>query len=148
MTLNDILLYQLKDQTRIKLGLVGPEDRDRFLNGFDHISIQTNINRFHGFKKGFSEDELRYLLEIDNVNHLAIGAIDCDDPELGIGLARYVRRTTEPAVAEAAIIVIDEYQGKGLGKILYTELLQRGAENGIQSLLNIEKKTTKKCLHC
>lgn len=113
MTVMDKLTYRLKDHTCVTLSLVGPADRNRFLNGFERISARTNINRFHTFKRRFTEKELEYLLAIDNINHLAIGAIDCNKPDLGIGLARYIRLKNKPEAAEAAIIVIDEYQGKG-----------------------------------
>ena len=138
--------FRLKDQDCISLGLIGPEDRLRFLNGFERISVRTNINRFHTFKKRFSENELHYLLVIDNINHLAIGAVDCQHPDIGIGLARYVRLSTDPTTAEAAIIVIDEYQGKGLGKLLYSELMCQAALNGIQRLHNIVGKDNRNML--
>ncbi len=138
--------YRLKDQHCISLGLVGPEDRQRFLNGFERISARTNINRFHTFKKRFSEDELRYLLVIDNVDHLAVGAVDCQRPDIGIGLARYVRLKNDQAMAEAAIIVIDDYQGKGLGGILYKELMRLAEKNNIQRLHNIVGKDNRSML--
>jgi len=143
MAINDTLSYKLKDQTCVKLSLVGPADRNRFLNGFERISTRTNINRFLTFKKRFTEDELRYLLVIDNIDHLAIGAIDCHKPDIGIGLARYVRLKNTPDMAEAAIIIIDEYQGKGLGYLLYEKLMQLALENNIRCLHNIVGKDNK-----
>ncbi|MDH5445312.1 MAG: GNAT family N-acetyltransferase [Gammaproteobacteria bacterium] len=131
---------RLKDQHCVKLGLVGPEDRQRLLNGFKKISARTNINRFHTFKKCFTEDELQYLLVIDNVDHLAIGAVDCQNPDIGVGLARYVRSEQHHNIAEVAIIVIDEYQSKGLGITLYTELMRLARQNGIRYLRNIVGK--------
>lgn len=140
MMLNNNLSYRLKDQSCVRLSLIGPGDRNRFLSGFERISARTNINRFHTFKKRFSERELQYLLVIDNINHLAIGAINCKQPDIGIGLARYIRLKKNPDMAEAAIIVIDEYQGKGLGKLLYKELMHQAADNGIHQLQNIVGK--------
>ena len=138
--------FRLKDQHCVSLGLVGPEDRQRFLNGFERISARTNINRFHTFKKRFTEDELHYLLVIDNVDHLAIGAIDCHKPDIGIGLARYVRSKQNTETAEAAIVVIDEYQGKGLGRTLYSELMLLAKKNGIRFLHNIVGKDNRSML--
>lgn len=138
--------FKLNDQQCVSLGLVGPEDRQRFLNGFKRISARTNINRFHSFKKSFTEEELQYLLVIDNVDHLAIGAIDCQKPDIGIGLARYVRSKQNLDVAEAAIIVIDEYQGKGLGCTLYHELMLLAHKNGIRYLRNVVGKDNRNML--
>ena len=139
---------QLKDQTPIELRLVGPHDRERLLNGFARISIQTNIDRFHTFKKRFSEPEIKYLLTIDNVNHLAIGAIDCSKrQDVGIGLARYIRTAARPDHAEVAIVIIDAYQGKGLGKILYLELMKMAYQNNIRTFINIVGKDNQAMQH-
>lgn len=140
--------FRLKDQTRVAFRLVEPEDRIRLLNGFNRISARTNINRFHSFKKRLNENELNYLLSIDNVNHLAIGAIDCDNSdELGIGLVRYIRMKEAPDQAEVAITIIDEYQGKGLGSILYREMMKMAAQNDINTLLNIVRKDNRAMLY-
>lgn len=139
--------YHLKDHTCVKLRLVGPQDRKHFLNGFSRISAKTNINRFHTFKTGFTEKELRYLLDIDNVHHLAIGAIDCKKKNIGIGIARYISQADHPQRAEAAIVVIDEYQGKGLGTLLYQALIDKARENGIVTLNNIVMKDNRAMLH-
>lgn len=140
-------IYRLKDQTCIELSLLGPQDRNRYLKGFSRISSKTNINRFHTFKTGFTEDELSYLLNIDNIHHLAIGAIDCKKMNTGIGLARYISQANDPARAEVAIIVIDEYQGRGLGKLLYLKLIDKALENGITSFNNIIMKDNRTMLH-
>ena len=139
--------YRLKDQTCIELGLIGPQDKQRYLNGFNRLSPRTNINRFHTFKTGFTEKELDYLLNIDNVHHLAIGAIDCKKRNTGIGLARYICQKDNPNQAEVAITVIDEYQGRGLGKLLYQQLINKAQQNGITSLRNIIKKDNRAMLH-
>jgi len=139
--------YRLKDQTCVELHLVGPQDRKRYLKGFSRISTRTNINRFHTFKTGFTENELNYLLNVDNVHHLAIGAIDCKKNDLGIGLARYISQLDKPNRAEVAITVIDEYQGRGLGQLLYRKLMDKALENGITTLSNIVLKDNRAMLH-
>ena len=131
---------RLKDHTLVELGRVDLQDRERLLNGFKRISKKTNIARFHTFKKQFTEDEIQYLLTLDNVNQLAVGAIDPEIKDVGIGLARYVRSEPESAEAEVAIIIIDAYQGKGLGKLLYTELMKQAYRNNIRTFINYVKK--------
>ncbi len=139
--------YHLKDQTCVEFRLIGPQDRKRYLKGFKRISTKTNIHRFHTFKTGFTETELDYLLNIDNVHHLAIGAIDCKKKGIGIGLARYINQADKPDRAEAALTIIDEYQGRGLGTLLYRALMDEAFNNGIRTLNNVIMKDNRAMLH-
>ena len=66
-------------------------------------------------------EQLRHLTEVDAWDHFAWVALLRDPlgrPGSGIGVGRYVRLDDEPTVAEAALTVVDEYQGKGLGTLL------------------------------
>jgi ribosomal protein S18 acetylase RimI-like enzyme len=134
-------VYRLKDQTPVEIRLVCPQDRELLLTGFARLSTQSNIDRFLTYKKRFTDNELDYLLKIDNINHLAIGAVDVSQrQEEGIGIARYVRRMEQPDQAEVGIVVIDAYQGRGLGRILYTELMKQAYENNIEEFINLVGK--------
>ena len=53
------------------------------------------------------------------MNHHAVVAVS--GPDI-VGVARWVRLVDDPEVAEAAVVVGDPLQGKGLGKILAREL--------------------------
>ena len=48
----------------------------------------------------------------------------------GVGVARYVR--TGPDVAEPAIVVVDGWQGRGVGSRLLDALVKRAREEGIR----------------
>jgi GNAT superfamily N-acetyltransferase len=80
-----------------------------------------------------SEDQVRYLTEIDYVDHFAWVALHRDRPEVGMGVARYVRLQDEPEAAEAAITVLDEFQGKGLGTLLLALLAVAARAAGIRA---------------
>ena len=77
-----------------------------------------------------SEEKVRYLTEIDHHDHEAIIALDERTGE-GIGVARYVRDPQRPGVAEVAVTVIDDWQGRGLGTLLLEVLSARAREEGI-----------------
>lgn len=47
-------------------------------------------------------------------------------------MARYVRLPDESTVAEAAIVVIDAYQGQGIGSLLMAALSKRAADCGLE----------------
>jgi GNAT superfamily N-acetyltransferase len=48
-----------------------------------------------------------------------------------VGVARYVRGY-EPEIAEVAVVVIDDWQGKGAATALLERLAERAAENGVE----------------
>jgi RimJ/RimL family protein N-acetyltransferase len=78
-----------------------------------------------------TDRELQYLTEIDYTNHFAWVAADPADDMNGYGVARYVRDPKDPEVAEAAVAVVDDQQGKGLGSILVRLLVATALDNGI-----------------
>lgn len=112
---------------------VTPADRETIRDGLRAISPETTYRRF--FVSAFSPSEraLQYLTEVDGVDHVAIGVLDCtESPPRGTGIARYVRLPDDPTRAEAAIVVIDAYQGQGIGSLLLAALSMRAAECGLE----------------
>jgi RimJ/RimL family protein N-acetyltransferase len=110
---------------------IGACDAQLLAQGFDRLSATSRRNRFLGGKSALTPRELKYLTTIDHCNHEAIGALSPIDGS-GIGIARYVRQTATPDVAELAVTVIDEWQGSGVGTELITQLLSRAHAAGIR----------------
>lgn len=131
---DDAIETTLRDGTRVLVRMVQPEDRDQFVEGFARLSTRSRYLRFHANVEHLSDRQLEYLTEVDQVNHVAWVAIDRDAPEQpGIGVARFVRLGDEPNVAEAAITVLDDYQGRGLGTMLLRVLAGAARERGIDT---------------
>ncbi|MGH2727579.1 MAG: GNAT family N-acetyltransferase, partial [Actinomycetota bacterium] len=101
------------------------------LSGFERMSEDSRYRRFMGLKR-LTERDLAYLTEIDYVDHYALVARNADDETDGVGVARYVRDTKDPASAEAAIAVVDEHHGRGIGTIMLATLGAVALENGIR----------------
>src|SRR5690242_20091419 len=78
-----------------------------------------------------TESQLRYLLAVDHRQHEALLAVDEDGGE-AVGVARFVRAPEDPALAEAAIIVVDDWQRIGLGTALLRMLAERAGELGVK----------------
>ena len=120
----------LSDGTPVTLRLVIPADKPLLESGMDNFSPESRFHRFLSAKMKLSNADLRYLTEIDGVDHFAIGALNKAGD--GIGVARFVRFGDDREVAEPAIAVLDAYQNKGLGCILLRRLIAAARERGIR----------------
>lgn len=125
----------LRDGTRLTLRCVEPEDKQRLRDGIKLFSPETLYRRFFAPISELSDQQLRFLTEVDQVDHVAWGAMDDDHPEIpGLGVARWVRIPDDRHVAETALIVLDAYQGRGLGTLLLALLNVTAAAQGVATL--------------
>ncbi|MGH7820866.1 MAG: GNAT family N-acetyltransferase [Candidatus Binatia bacterium] len=123
-------IHTLRDGTKVRLRPIGPADRDRLAAGFEKLSATSRYRRFLSPTPRLTEETLRHLTATDGWNHLAIGA-ETEQGD-GLGVARFFRLESEPEVAEAAVAVIDEKQGLGLGHLLLEALVAAARERGIR----------------
>jgi GNAT superfamily N-acetyltransferase len=124
----------LRDGSRIRLRQGRSSDKQLLLRGFERLSPESRYRRFLATMPELSEAMVRYLTEIDHHDHEALAALDEKTGE-GIGVARYVRDPERPDVAEVAVTVIDDWQGKGLGTLLLEVLGARARAEGIRSFV-------------
>jgi GNAT superfamily N-acetyltransferase len=76
-----------------------------------------------------------YLTQVDGEDHVAVvAATDSHDlkTEVGLGVARFVRQKDDPTVAEAAITVVDDVQGRGIGRLLLVALARLALARGVR----------------
>jgi GNAT superfamily N-acetyltransferase len=131
------LHVRLRDGTACLIRPIRPEDKDRLQQGLQLLSPHARYLRFNAHIDHLTPEQLRYLTEIDYSDHMAWVALDEDDPDgPGMGVARYIRLKDEPTVAEAAITVIDRYQGRGLGTVMLAVLGKSALEAGITTFRN------------
>jgi GNAT superfamily N-acetyltransferase len=110
---------------------VQPDDKALFVDAWEQFGAESRYRRFLGSKRELSPHDLAYFTEVDHVDHEAIGARDAESGA-GVGVARYVRLRDQPAVAEAAVAVIDAWQGRGLGSELLRRLTDHAREHGVE----------------
>jgi GNAT superfamily N-acetyltransferase len=122
----------LRDGTVVRIRPILPSDGPRLREGFDRLSVESRYRRFMTAIDELSDQQVRYLTEIDYENHMAWVAVDPSSPDApGLGVSRYVRSPDDPTVAEAAVTVIDAWQGRGLGSLLLAVLGLHAVRNGI-----------------
>jgi RimJ/RimL family protein N-acetyltransferase len=123
-------LVTLRDGSEVLVRPVRPEDKPLFLAGWERFGEESRYERFMGLKHRLSTRELAFFTELDQADHAAVGAIEPRRGE-GLGVARYVRDPQRQDTAEAAVAVIDAWQGRGLGGVLLRRLCARAAEHGV-----------------
>jgi GNAT superfamily N-acetyltransferase len=120
----------LRDGSRVRVPQGHRSDRELLLRGFERLSAESRYRRFLAPMPHLTEGMIRYLTEIDHRDHEAVIALVKQSGE-GIGVARYVRHPDRPEVAELAVTVIDDWQGRGLGTVLLGLISARAREEGI-----------------
>ena len=120
---------RLRDDSVVLVRRVDPTDKDTIRAGFDRLGAESRYRRFLSPMPELTEHMLRYLTEVDHHDHEAMIAIDPDSGQ-GVGIARFIR-TGRPDVAEVAVTVVDDWQGRGLGTRLLELLAARAREEGI-----------------
>jgi GNAT superfamily N-acetyltransferase len=123
----------LPDGGLVRLRPVVPEDKANLIEGFRRLSPESRYRRFMAPIVALSEEQLVELTEVDYRQRFAWMAFSMDEAGTpGMGVARYVRDPVDAEVAEAAVTVIDDYQGRGLGRLLLELLGAVALENGIR----------------
>jgi GNAT superfamily N-acetyltransferase len=131
------LQIRLRDGTLAILRPISASDKGRLQRGLQLLSPRSRRLRCSRAAEQLSERELRYLTEVDHRDHVEWVALDPAHPELpGMGIGGYVRSSRRPDVAEAALTVVDHYQGRGLGTLLLAAVMQSARANGVRVLRN------------
>ena len=126
--------HVLSNGARVTLRHIRPSDADELRRGFERLSSESRYRRFFSALGELTPERLRYLTEVDGVDHVAIVAVGTSPDlknEVGYGVARFVRLADAPDVAEAALTVVDAMQHQGLGRILGLTLAEAARERGI-----------------
>jgi GNAT superfamily N-acetyltransferase len=122
----------LRDDSRVRIRQSRASDAEVLVRGFARLSPESRYRRFLAASPKLDPDLVRYLIDIDHRDHEAMLALD-DRGKEGLGLARYVRDPRRPGVAEVAVTVIDDWQGRGLGTLLLEVISARAREEGIKT---------------
>jgi RimJ/RimL family protein N-acetyltransferase/nucleotide-binding universal stress UspA family protein len=119
----------LRDGSSVLIRPIEPADRELLRAAFERLSERSRYMRFQSPVTELSDRQLSYLTAVDHHDHEALVALDPDTGE-GIGVARYVR--INDTVAECAIAVADEWQGRGVATELLDRLVVRAREEEIE----------------
>jgi len=125
---------RLRDGRTIEVRALRPDDQDDMLAAVGRTSVTSLRRRFFAPKRGFSDKEVSFFMNIDFINHVAlIAEIDEDGRPVIVGGGRYI--VTQPGQAELAFVVIDTYQGNGIATVLTRHLITIARDAGLKELI-------------
>lgn len=118
----------------VRLRLLEPGDRGAEQAFFNGLSLDSRHQRFHFGLRELSPALLTLLTDVDQRLHRAwiVEAVEPGRPV--IADARFVCDPEEPSVAEFAVAVADDWQGRGLGRRLLAHLAREAHAQGVRQL--------------
>jgi GNAT superfamily N-acetyltransferase len=123
----------LRDARRVEIRALRPNDRAGLIAAVERSSPQSLYRRFFSPKRGFTEGEIAFFLDVDFATHVALVAtVEEDRGQTIVGGGRYI--VVEPGKAEIAFAVVDQYQGQGVGAALMRHLAVIARAAGLQEL--------------
>lgn len=124
----------LPNANRIVIRALRPEDRDEFVAAASRASDQSMYRRLFAARRHFTDTEISYFVNVDFKRHVALVATGEQNgkPVIMAG-ARYFAETAQQA--EVAFMVIDDYQGQGIGGLLLRHLIGIARASGLQELV-------------
>lgn len=128
----------LEDGTPVRIRSVRSDDKPYLEDGLRRLSERSRQFRFLWPKRVFTAEELRAFTEVDQIDHVAIVAVDLSvPPGVPVGIARFIRLSEQSETAEVAVAILDSHHGRGLGRLLFRQLADRASHRGLDWLLGL-----------
>ncbi len=119
--------------SKVTIRPIRPDDAPRLQALVRRLSPESAYLRFLSPRRELPDDMARTLANVDYEKRMALVAeVKRDGQEDVIAVARYAVLAGEPHKAEFAIVVQDDYQGRGLGTLLMKRLVAYASARGIR----------------
>lgn len=106
-----------------------PADAPRIAALVAGASQRSRYHRFHGALSSLSPRQLAAIVDVDH--HQAETLVALAGGEL-VGFGQYV--PLEPGIADMALMVADDWQGRGIGSELARRLAEAASQSGFEAL--------------
>lgn len=125
-----------RDGTYVHVRAIRPDDRERLIESFTRLSTASIRARYHASKKGLTAGEVAAETAVDPDVHVGIVTTVWEEgAERIVGLASwFVDPGSAPRTAEAAFTVLDRWQDRGLGTLLFEHLAEVARRCGVAEL--------------
>lgn len=116
------------NQAPVRLETLAAGDVETVLQVFEGLGARSRELRFLTPKPRLTGPDLRALSDVGDGDRVAVVA---RQQERAIGIARFARDKDDRAMADVAVAVVDEWQGRWVGTSLAHALLDRALELGV-----------------
>jgi acetyltransferase len=138
---------RLTDGAAVTLRAIRPEDSDLEKEFIRKLSPETMRLRFQGSLRELTPEMLASFTRLDFDRDMAFVALTGHPPEQReIGVCRYCA-LSDLKSCEFAIVVADEWCGRGLGKIMMIRLIAVARARGLKSMLGMVLAYNEPMLH-
>ena len=140
---------RLVDGSPVVIRALHPEDKPILQEGMHHLSKDSLYNRFFTWKTELSSRELSFFTELDFIDHVGLlASLMTPDGERPLGVGRYIacKELKAERAAEIAFAVDEEFQGRGVGKLLLKHLIEIARQNQLEEFVAYVLPDNKKML--
>jgi GNAT superfamily N-acetyltransferase len=125
---------ELRNGRRVEIRALRPDDRADLLAAVGRTGAESLFRRFFALKRGFTEKEIEFFVNIDFIAHVALVAVvEEEGRPMLVGGGRYM--VVQPGKAELAFAIVDQYQGQGIGARLMHHLAAVARSCGVRELI-------------
>ncbi len=111
-----------------------PADVTRLRDFFYSHTMETIYHRYFTVKKDLTHEEARHLCSVDYRQRMAFGVLrDAEDGPKLVGVGRY-DLNPRTGLAETAMVVGEDWRGRGIGSTLLKLLLEYAESRGIRGI--------------
>jgi acetyltransferase len=130
--------YVIRDGRQVTIRHISPDDAWRLADLYRRMSDTTRRLRFHSMRQDVPlaeiEREAKQLSDLDPAYQAAlIATVQEEGDERIVAVAR-LARSENPAEAESAVVVCDDYQDQGLGTHMLRLLVEVARSMDIERL--------------
>jgi GNAT superfamily N-acetyltransferase len=113
----------------VSIRVATPHDKEGLREMFSRVSLRTIYRRFHLGYSRVPEQMLDLMLDVDHYDKEVLLAVA--EEEI-VGHAMYVKLANS-GDAEVAFVVEDDWQSKGVGKLLLSQIAEKARCRGVET---------------
>ena len=118
-----------RDARAVSIRVATPDDKEKLRRMFSRLSSKSIYRRFHHPYQRVPEQMLDLMLDVDHHDKESLVAVAKEEI---VGHAMYVK-LADSGDAEVAFVIEDEWQSKGVGKLLLAEIAKKAQRRGIST---------------